>query len=214
MLNFFEKIKEYRHMLWLLLWPLILFLFFYIEKTVEAKYIVYSSWDDLIPFVDWFIIPYGSWYFYLMAGFILLGIFSKKDFLHLCMLVYSGHIVCYIFYLLFPNGQDLRPVISGTGMFSTLIQNLYAVDTPTNVFPSLHVYDAIAVYVSSREYLKKHKHYFLLGASFAVMILASLSTIFVKQHSILDIFGAIPLFVILYFLVVKVNRRFFRETEA
>lgn len=215
MANFQKYFKEYRHFLWLLIWPLILHFFFWVEKTVVAKYTVHSFLDDLIPFVDWFILAYGSWYFYLLAGFVLLGFFSKNDFLSLCLLIYAGHIICYIFYLAFPNGQELRPVLTESGsVFTSLIQNLYAIDTPTNVFPSLHVYDAMAVHVCARNYLKRHKHYFLLGVSFAVMVLSSISTVFVKQHSILDIFGAIPLFFVLYFLVNIVNRRLVRGTEA
>ena len=33
----------------------------------DPKYIIHSPLDDFIPFNEWFIFPYGSWFF-LLAG--------------------------------------------------------------------------------------------------------------------------------------------------
>ncbi|MFZ7102721.1 MAG: PA-phosphatase [Peptococcaceae bacterium] len=208
MLNYFEKIKEYKHFLLLAVWPVLLLFFFYCEKTVVAKYKMHCVFDDGIPLIKWFIIPYELWYIYLAAGFLFLGLKSKKDFVALCVLLYAGHMISYFFYLLFPNGQDLRPVIIGKDILSNMIRHLYSIDTPTNVFPSLHVYDSIIVFITSKNYLQEHKKYGILAGSFVIMVMASISTVFVKQHSVLDILGGIALAIAVYYLFCKCEANF------
>ena len=45
-------------------------------------------------------------------------------------------IICTFFH----NGTDFRPVIDpGKNIFSGMVAALYQTDTPTNVFPSIHV---------------------------------------------------------------------------
>ena len=50
---------------------------------------------------------------------------------------------------LYPNGQNLRPtVFPRENIFTDLVRGLYLTDTPTNVFPSIHVYNSVAVAVA------------------------------------------------------------------
>lgn len=49
-------------------------------------------------------------------------------------------IVCTIF----PNGLNLRPVtFPRENIYTDLVRMIYLVDTPTNVLPSIHVYNSI-----------------------------------------------------------------------
>ena len=53
-------------------WVVYLIWFFWLDLTVtDPKYIIHSPVDDLIPFNEWFIFPYCSW-------FVLLAIDSQR----------------------------------------------------------------------------------------------------------------------------------------
>ena len=68
---------------------------------------------------------------------------------------------------------------------------IYAFDTPTGVCPSLHVAYSMgiaSVWCRSGLAGRPWKAWMILSA-----VLISISTAFVKQHSVVDIFAAIPL---------------------
>ena len=47
-------------------WVVYLIWFFWLDLTVTApKYILHSPLDDLIPFNEWFVLPYCSWFLLL-----------------------------------------------------------------------------------------------------------------------------------------------------
>ncbi len=72
-------------------------------------------------------------------------------------------------------------------MFTDMVRWLYRTDTPTNVLPSIHVFNSLAVHMSltNCEALRDHKgvgmdHWFLT-------LLIIMSTMFLKQHSVIDV---------------------------
>ena len=93
-------------------------------------------------------------------------------------------------YIIYPSRQDLRPeVFPRENIFTEIARMLYKFDTNTGVCPSLHV--AYSVGIASAFLKEKVKVWWKVTVVFlAVMI--SLSTAFVKQHSVVDIYAAIP----------------------
>ena len=177
-------LKEYKHA-WLLLYVFIYLPWFaYLERTVVSYHPVHIFLDDYIPFQEIFIIPYLMWFGYV-------GTISL--------------IICTIW----PNGQNLRPaVMDRENIFTDMILRLYKTDTNTNVFPSVHVYNSIGVHIAimHSEALKNKK--WVRRGSFILMILICLSTVFLKQHSVLDGIGAIALSMIMYKLVYGMEHSF------
>ena len=56
------------HLWFQLYWVVYLIWFFWLDLTItDPKYIIHSRIDDRIPFNEWFIFPYCSW-FLLLAG--------------------------------------------------------------------------------------------------------------------------------------------------
>ena len=111
-----------------------------------------------------------------------------------------------VFCVLFPNGQDLRPAaFAHENFFTWLLGRVYAADTNTNVLPSMHVIGCVAACcgVFRSKKLRCWRLPILLAA-----ILICLSTVFVKQHSILDIFAGFAVCVPLWFLF------YFRKPRA
>ena len=58
-------------------WVVYLIWFFWLDLTItDPKYIIHSPVDDLIPFSEWFIFPYCSWFVLLAAVTALLWWFD------------------------------------------------------------------------------------------------------------------------------------------
>lgn len=193
-----KLLGDYKHFFILLLYVPLYMWFFYLEKTVVPKYYMFSHFDFKIPFVKEFVIPYLLWYIYMVFGFIYLGIVSKRDYYKTFWFIFIGMFVCYSVYSIFPNGQNLRPTITGNDVFSRIIGGIYAIDTPTNVAPSMHVLNSIAIHIGLMGYEPFKKRLGLRLTSFILMVTIGASTVFVKQHSILDGLWAIALSIALY----------------
>lgn len=198
---------RYKHFLWLLLFIPNQIFFITLEKKVKPVYYMYSKIDNYIPFVKEFIIPYLFWYVYFIGAFIYFGFTSRKDFIRLFIFIFGGMTVSCIIYLLFPNGQNLRPVIAeAADPFLKIIKNLYTIDTPTNVAPSMHVLNSIAVHAAVINYEPFRKKWWVKSISFISMVSISASTVFIKQHSIEDVAWACVLSAVLYLSIYAVPK--------
>ncbi len=185
--------KQYRHFLLLILFGVIYTWFIYCERTVVPKYIMFSPIDLKIPFVKEFVIPYLFWYIYMAFGFIYLGFVSKRDYYRLFLFMFIGMSICYTVYTVLPNGQNLRPDVVGNDIFSKAIRRIYAKDTPTNVAPSIHVLNSIAVHIGLIGYKPFKENRVLRLTSLVCMLSICASTVLIKQHSILDVIWAVIL---------------------
>lgn len=202
-------LKNNKHFYWVLLLIPVLIWFKILEATIVPKYMIHSPLDEWIPMVPIFVIPYLLWFPYIAFGIIYTGMYSKRDFYRLLFFLIGGMSVAYTIYMIFPNGQGLRPVITGKDPFSFLVKFLYATDTPTNVCPSVHVINSIAVHsaLSHSKEFKKIKYGKL--ASGILILLICMSTVMIKQHSIVDVAVGIVtggLFNILLYHVLELKK--------
>lgn len=187
--------KKWKHLLFLLYFVVYLVWFNYLEKTVISHFhIIHLPLDDKIPFCEFFIVPYMLWYVFVGWCFVYFAIRNAKEFKQLCIFVYIGMTVFLIISTIYPNGQYLRPnEFARNNLFTHLCAWLYTHDTPTNLFPSIHVYNSIAVHLAvwnSKEF--KHRPY-VRGIITLFMVIIVLSTMFLKQHSVFDVLTAIGL---------------------
>ncbi len=205
--RFYEKNK---HGL-LLLYLLIYFPWFgYLEKTVTTHFhVIHVALDDYIPFCEYFIIPYLSWFAYVAFGVLYFYFKNKDEYFKLCTTLFTGMTVFLIISTLYPNGHYLRPTyFDHNNICIQLVKWLYATDTPTNLFPSIHVYNSICVNAAiwHSEEFKKHKA--IRYGSAVLMVLIILSTMFLKQHSVFDVVTGTVLAVFMYSLVYNTNLSF------
>ncbi len=201
-------IKQNPHEYLALYLPIFLICFFGAEYLVpeSANYWVsYTPLDDAIPFVEVFVLPYVCWYPFLILTGLYLLIFDGEQFRKYIYCIAALFTLILLICLIFPNGQNLRPDnFSRENIFTAVVAGLYAMDTNTNVFPSMHVAGAIAAaipYFRSQR-LRKYR---LPAAVLAALI--SLSTVFIKQHSVLDIYGAVALCLIVCPLIYRRRRK-------
>jgi len=194
---------------WLMLLPLILggAWFFVLEKTMlNPTYFMYTKLDDLIPFVPAFVIPYVIWYGYVAGAAIFLFFRSKDAFRRIAIFLSAGMCFACLVYTVLPNGQFLRPYVLGSDWCSQLIAQLYRSDTPFNSAPSIHViYSMGATYAIMRHNrnASKRRKAILAVLTWSLTVLICLSTVFVKQHSVIDMFTGIAVGLALYALIYR-----------
>lgn len=192
--------------------------FFFLENKITMDYpglhIINGPIDDIIPFCEVFIIPYLLWFFYVIASCVFMVLkANNSEFIKFALSLIIGMSVCMIICMIYPNGLTLRPETIPDNIFGKLVASLYATDTSTNVFPSIHVYNSLAVHIalSRCNALKNNK--VVLGSSLVLCILICMSTVFLKQHSLYDVAGAIVLMGVMnYLLYVLPERRMARQT--
>lgn len=166
--------------------------FFHLEGTKELHYtVIHSALDDKIPFLEIFIIPYLGWFAYCAFFFFLfLLMYDMEDFVKNAAFFFTGMTMFLIISSIWPNIQYLRPVVMPRdNIFTHMVANLYKTDTPTNLWPSIHVYNAIGTHLAVANSKRFSK--WLKNSSLVFCILVILSTMFIKQHSVIDVLGGI-----------------------
>ncbi|MFR4580387.1 MAG: hypothetical protein ACLT76_12935 [Clostridium fessum] len=110
-----ELLKKYGH-IWILGYGFIyLPWFMHLEKTVTSNYhIMHSSLDDMIPFNEYFVIPYLLWFAYVTAAIAYLFLKNKEEYYRLCAFLFTGMTLSLLICTLFPNGTDLRTAVDPT----------------------------------------------------------------------------------------------------
>lgn len=183
--------------------------FFWLEKNVQPVYIIHCKLDEMIPFCEAFIVPYIFWFPYVAGAFIWFQKRGWKDYSKLCTMVFSGLTICLIIYYVFPTGLNLRLANSPheTGFLYNMVSMLRAIDTPTNVCPSIHVMNTVMIFqaICSLDNLKRRKA--TIAVHFVIMVLICASTVMLDQHSVIDVVCGVMMSVVIHGLVYKVEWR-------
>ena len=220
-------VTEYKHMdlkhkIKLAL-PLILYGVFYIVsfKLLEGiewdHYITpYVAIDHMIPFVPAFVIPYLAWFVWVPFVLVVLLFEDEKEFIRSSHMLMIGMTLFLLFSAFIPTRLFIRPYADPNGgFFMFLLSCLYGADTPTNVFPSIHVYNTCATLYSiliSKAELFQRKWFRIFAIILTILI--CLSTMFIKQHSIIDVIGAIVMFFIVAALIQEYHKKHDKADNA
>jgi len=103
--------NEFSHLKLLLYWPIFGLLFVFVERVYPAShyYVMHCRADDLIPFCEWFLIPYLFWFVYLIGMHVYTLLYDIDAFNRMMKYIIITYTVTIIIYLLFPTCQELRP---------------------------------------------------------------------------------------------------------
>lgn len=190
------------HLWFQLYWVVYLVWFFTLDWTItDPAYIIHSPLDDLIPFCEWFIFPYCSW-FLLLAGVTgLLWWFDTASYDKLCLTMFSGMTFCLILYMILPNGVDLRPTAAEVGRDNVamdLMQLIWMADASNNVCPSIHCQSSGCMALAFAHSRLAAGHPWLKALAYGWAGLICVSTVFTKQHSVIDVFCGLALAAVWY----------------
>ena len=200
-----EKLKnlyaKYRHGIPLLAYMVIYLSWFtWLEGANTKNYrVIHVTADDYIPFCEIFVLPYLLWFAYVSIVVIFLFFRSKQEFNRCCVFLFTGMTLFLIISTLWPNGHHLRLAeMPRDNIFTRAVSVLWSIDTPTNLWPSIHVYNSMGAHfaVIRSADLENKKGIKLASGILAMSII--LSTMFIKQHSVFDVMTAIALGTVMY----------------
>lgn len=210
-----DFMSKYGHGLFALYLVIYLPWFFYMEGIETEYHVIHCFLDDYIPFNEIFIIPYGLWFFYMFFTCVYMFFRSERgEFYRLGITITVGMSLAMIIYALYPNCVDMRPEITRTNFLSKLVLLLHSVDTSANVCPSLHVFDTVAASVAlwRNPYLRKKPWTQVINITLCILI--CISTVFLKQHSVIDMFWALVEYMFFYLLLYVPNWKYFQNKKV
>lgn len=197
------NLRRYEHAKYILFIPLYMAIFILEEKYITNYYVSYMPLDDLIPFCEWFVIPYFMWYPLMLGAGLYLFFKDAEGFKNYMLFIGAGFLLIVLFYAVFPNGQNLRPSsFDRSNFLIDVVKWTYSRDTNTNVLPSLHVVGTMGAMFALLECKKLRSLWFRI---FNVVLAISIciSTVYIKQHSVLDVITGVPLAFVYYFVTYK-----------
>jgi membrane-associated phospholipid phosphatase len=143
--------------------------------------------DRLLPLQPAWSLVYGSLYLFL----ILLPLFVVRDeaLIRRTLLAYlTIWLAAYVCFLLYPTAAPRPPKVLGDSFAAAGLRFLYGADPPYNCFPSLHVAHS---FVSAFACRRVHRG--VGNAALAAAALVGLSTLFTKQHYVIDVLAGVLL---------------------
>lgn len=202
-----DLLYRYRHG-WILSYMLIYLVWFaYLERTVTRRFhVIHMAVDDYIPFVELFIVPYLLWFGYVAVAIVYFFFKDVQDYYKLCIFLFVGMTVFLVVSTVYPNGHYLRPrVFERDNIFVDMVKALQMVDTPTNLFPSIHVYNSIGVHISVMQSQRLKEKKWIRRISFVLMLSIIAATMFLKQHSVFDVITGCVMGAVMYTLVYGID---------
>ena len=177
---------------------------YFISKLLHGDLnLVGNVIDTKIPFVPAFFIPYCIWYLMIFIIPYYLYCKDKDKFIKYTMAYILCSMIGNIVFISYPS-TVARPTVTGTDIFSLIARFIYWIDTPTNCFPSLHC--AISMLFILYICESKNTNIITKISVCIISILIMLSTLFTKQHVVVDFISGDILALIVY-LIVKPSKK-------
>lgn len=197
--------KKFSHVKLLFYWIIYGSFFYFVERVTPNRdwNPMYCALDDYIPFIEIFVIPYIFWFVYLIGMIVYTLLCDIPSFKRLMWFIIITYSITMFIYLVYPTSQELRPTeFERDNVFTRFLSWFYTFDTNTNVNPSIHVTGSLAVMFAAWH----TKRFSSLGWKIAfttVGVLICMSTVLVKQHSIIDVITAVLLCIAVYPIIFK-----------
>ena len=159
--------------------------FNYLEhRTGVQIHMLQMRADYSIPFCEYFIVPYLLWFPYVGLTAVYFTLFN-----------------------------DNRTEFYQFAVCMELVQHLYKIDTPTNVMTSLHVFNSVMCCTAIWESRSLRKNRLVRWSSWVLTVLIIAATMFLKQHTILDVVVALAMGRICWFFMYRYKMQAVVEYE-
>jgi len=182
--------------------PILDVTYFLLNNTDRGFHNLSTIVDYSLPFLKIFVIPYVIWYPFIFLGFIYICFKDTEIYFKTLITLDIALIFSYITFYIFQTTMP-RPDLIGNDLLTNMIRIIYNFDKPYNSFPSIHV---LACYIIMKGIDKCDKGITKLKIiTTFVSILIILSTLFIKQHTIMDIIFAVFLGEIIFSVIKNVD---------
>lgn len=169
-------------LLWLLVAVISIWLYTPLNHRLPQLYLA-SRFDKETPLLPLFVIPYLALFPYALFAFAILYVTPFAIAFYATVTI--AMVAAALFWYFLPTGVH-RPRHMQRGLFTSLLKFVYGHDGDANAFPSGHVFGAVIIsFYLSQTFPAFAVLWWVCGCAIG------LSTIFIKQHNILDIIGGI-----------------------
>jgi membrane-associated phospholipid phosphatase len=191
-----------RRLLWLAIILVVLALYLPINLLVKGGTQLQLPVDNLIPFFP----PAITIYLFADIIFVLFPVLAaikvkRGEFEAYAVSILFASLISYIIYVIAPTFIT-RPEITGNDIFSKAVAILYSADRSNNAAPSGHTYQSFICAIYLWRWSPGLRW---LWITVTILILAS--TLFTKQHYILDLVAGLAIGVLAYFFGRYATRR-------
>lgn len=164
----------------------------------RTRHVPELALDRALPLVPSWAIVYGALYLFL----ILLPIFVVRQDELIRRTVYAYLLIwitAYVFFfVVYPTAAPRPDKVSGEGFAVWGLRALYSSDPPYNCFPSLHVAHS---FVSALACFRVHRRLGIIAMISATLV--AFSTLFTKQHYVLDLVAGVFLALVAYGIFLR-----------
>ncbi|OPA73396.1 inositol phosphorylceramide synthase [Paenibacillus selenitireducens] len=183
MMNQKRRWVDYKPLLWVLAIPILNIFYGLTNHPGPGIHFLATTLDEQTPFIPAFIVPYISWYPFMIITLLLIFRKNLQVYYQAMLALCCGLILSYLVYFCFQT-MVLRPPVEESGILNMLVRFVYDTDQPYNCFPSIHVFTSCVMYRYASIFATRGR-IFVKGLA----ILIIFSTLFVKQHVIADVVG-------------------------
>lgn len=169
---------------------------FQVPKVIQMlappsrMYDMTTAFDLAVPFSPVWVLAYiGTFVFWTYQNVAVARESAEKAY-RLAAADFTAKLICFLFYIIMPT-TNVRPEVTGNAPTDWLMRFIYWIDTPTNLFPSIHCF--VAWLGTRMMYDRKDcKHKTPICTLCTIGSLAVfLSTLFTKQHVIWDVVSGV-----------------------
>ncbi len=181
---------------------------YYVGRIIAGSWYHYdmtTAFDNRVPLVPWTVVIYFGCYLFWAANYYICAKQEKEARDRFFTADAISKVICLIFFILLPT-TNIRPEIGDATFWDYAMKFLYWIDSPDNLFPSIHCLVSWFCWIGVRRRKDVHiaYRYFSLLMALAVCV----STLTTKQHVVADVISAIALAEICYLIAksTKINR--------
>ena len=183
---------------------------YYIGKAFNINpTLINTKFDYNTPYISYFAYFYIFWYLFIILVPFIIYKKDKQNLYKYFTMIFIGSIMASITFIVFPT--KIERVIPGNSISDKIIKILYILDDPTCCMPSLHclICFYIIFAIINTKYIKKYVKIIIIIISICII----LSTLFIKQHVILDVVAALIISLASYFIVYKKDISYFTKIK-
>ena len=168
--------------------------------------------DDLFPLVPaWVLIYVVVSYLFWVSGPVVVSLTKRRNFVNYIVGLTLAMFVGFLFFAFMPTYMDrakegLMSVAEKPGVFNAILAWVYSADGSErafNLFPSYHCLLSAYCYLGIRKQPEIPKGYKVFAIVLNLFIYVS--TLYTKQHYIIDVFGGVAIAVACYALTERLN---------
>lgn len=160
--------------------------------TGLKHYSFVNSLDRKLPFISFFVLFYILAYLQWIIGFVMIGRSRREVVFQMFIAELIAKGIALTCFILLPTTVDIRPdieTLKDGGIWNVLTEFVYSMDAADNGFPSIHCLESWVCFRGALKLEKVPRWYVYLMLAMTLLVFAS--TVFVKQHAMVDIAGGV-----------------------